>query len=102
MMRARAISFAASQRAYDAMSDDPKPVLCCYCGRPSTEGVDASGRHLCQRCVDDGVCVRCGEDEGTQERDGRRVCVDCARDIDLDFEADEPERAAQGREQAGR
>jgi hypothetical protein len=74
--------------------DYPAPADCSYCGRSSDEGEQIAGRFVCQTCLDDGVCRRCGKDIADQVRNGKRVCIDCCRDIDLDGEGDEQEASA--------
>ena len=87
-------AFAAAQLAHDLADDDAqRTATCSHCKRRSDEGkrLGADGRFVCLTCIESGaVCARCGEDEPTQDRGGQRVCLECAREIDLEAEDDEP------------
>ena len=94
MMRLSTVSQRAAQRAHDLADDDAqRTATCSHCNRRSDEGkrLGAPERFVCLGCLESGaVCQRCGEDEPTQERGGQRVCLECARELDLMAEDDEP------------
>ena len=86
-------AFAAAQLAHDLADDDAQRTATCdHCGHKSDEGkrLGSPERFVCLTCLEAGaVCGRCGEDEPTQERGGKRVCLECAREIDLEAEDEE-------------